>query len=332
MSGVGPIPTLTPDMVDRFVDWSRGAERVVIGTHLNPDGDAIGSALGVSLWLSALGVANDVLCHHSPPSYLEFLPAVDRIRLESPDKEFDLGIVVDLDSLDRLGRHQDTFRSLSRLIIVDHHVPHESPGDLRIVDTRAPATACILTDLLDQAGPGLTPEIAECLLTGIVTDTGCFRYPNATAESLHQAARLIEAGANLSRVTHHVYSSRSEAAVRLLGAALNQLQHTEQGAIAWATLKPELYLTLGATDEHTEGIVNEILSIDRVKIAAVVRAGANGVAKGSLRSKGEYDVAAVAQRLGGGGHRNASGVTLDMPLEEAERTIVEAMRECLGSS
>jgi phosphoesterase RecJ-like protein len=279
-----------------------------------------------------MGVANEVLIHHAPPTYLEFLPAVDRIRLEDPGEEFDLGIVVDLESLDRLGRHQETFRALPKLVIIDHHVPHESPGDLRIVDTNAPATACILTELLDQAGSGLTPEIAECLLTGIVTDTGCFRYPNATAQSLHQAARLIEAGANLSRVTHHVYSSRSEAAVRLLGAALNQLRQSENGAIAWATLRPELYQELGATDEHTEGIVNEILSIDRVKIAAVLRAGANGVAKGSLRSKGEYDVAAVAQRLGGGGHRNASGVTLDMDLDEAERTIVEALRECLASS
>jgi phosphoesterase RecJ-like protein len=260
------------------------------------------------------------------------LPGTNRIRLERPDAAYDLGIVVDLECLERLGRHQDTFRSLPHLVIIDHHVPHESPGDLRIVDVGAPATACILTELLDGAGAGIAPDTAECLLTGIVTDTGCFRYPNATAASLHQAARLIEAGADLSRVTMHVYTSRSEAAVRLLGAALCDMKQTAGGDIAWAVLSPELYRKLGATDEHTEGIVNEILSIDRVRIAAVLRVGASGVVKGSLRSKGEIDVAAVAQKLGGGGHRNASGVTLDMSLEDAESTLVEALKECLASS
>lgn len=327
-------PPIT-DSIPKLLELVSQAKDVLIGTHLNPDGDAIGSALAVSLWLDKRGVPNEVLCHNSPPGYLQFLPGCERIRQTPARSGHDLAIVLDLDSLDRLGSCRPWFEETPSLILIDHHQPHEMPGDLRIVDATAPATAAILCELFQtldprSAGGVVDHQMAECLLTGLVTDTGSFRYPNTTAHSLHQAAWLVECGANLFRVTDEVYLNRDEQAVYLLREALNLMKTGCNGRVAWAVLTPELYERLGAQEEHSEGIVNEILSARRVQAAFVLRAGKNGKVKGSLRSKGDLDVAKVAQGIGGGGHKNAAGVTIEGTLEAAEAIVVNALKEAIG--
>src|SRR5687767_13797879 len=162
----------------QFLQELERASSVLIGTHLNPDGDALGSALALSLFLDQKGISSEVLCHHGAPDNLQFLPGVGRVRQEPTYEKHDLCVVLDLDSLERLGNTEQFFSECTRLIVIDHHVPHEAPGDLRIVDTTAPATASILTDLLFESGSQVTPEMATCLLTGIVTDTGSFRFRN----------------------------------------------------------------------------------------------------------------------------------------------------------
>lgn len=302
------------------------ARDVLIGTHLNPDGDAIGSALSVSHWLDSMGVSNEVVCHNAPPGYLEFLPGSERVRQTPVREGHDVGIIVDLDSLDRLGSCRPFFEALPVLALIDHHVPHEMPGDLRIVDVAAPATASILAELL----PVVDSATALCLLTGLVTDTGGFRFPNTSAQSLHQAAWLVERGADLSKVMSEVFLNRDEPALHLLGLALAHMRIECDSRLAWAVLRPEWFADLGALEEHTEGIVNEILSIRTVQAAFVLRQGKFGKVKGSLRSKGDIDVAKVAQLIGGGGHANAAGVTIEGTLEEAEQIVARAMREALG--
>lgn len=330
-------PPIT-DSLPKLVELVSQAKDVLIGTHLNPDGDAIGSALAVSLWLDKLGVRNEVICHNALPGYLHFLPGHERVTLRPTRTGHDLGMVLDLDSLDRLGSCKPYFEAVPHLILIDHHQPHEMPGNLRIVDSTAPATAAILCDAFQNLlstdpalfGGSIGADIAECLLTGLVTDTGSFRYPNTTAQSLHQAAWLVEQGANLFRVTDECYLNRDEQAVQLLREALNLMKSDCNGRLAWAVLPPELYTKLGAQEEHTEGIVNEILSARPVQAAFVLRAGKFGKVKGSLRSKGDLDVAKVAQQIGGGGHKNASGVTVEDSLEGAEATVVQALKEALG--
>lgn len=294
----------------------------------------MGSALAVSHWLDGLGVTNQVLCNNDAPGYLQFLPGADRVKQAPEGKDFDLGFILDLESLDRLGSCRPYFEHLPHIVVIDHHEPFEMPGDLRIVTTEAPATASILCDVFGYPGDNekfkVTPEIATCLLTGLVTDTGGFRYPNASARSLHQAGWLVERGASLFQVSDECYLNRDEPAVHLLARALSNIQMDCDHRIAWVILRPEWYEELGALEEHTEGIVNEVLSIRSVRAAFVLRQGKFGKVKGSLRSKGSLDVAAVAQSIGGGGHKNAAGVTIEASLEDAEQTVVTALKVALG--
>jgi phosphoesterase RecJ-like protein len=308
-----------------------GASSVLIGTHLNPDGDALGSALALSHYLSDQGIRNEVLCHHSPPANLEFLPGSSRVRQAPVGDSFELGVIVDLDAVDRLGNTEQYFANIPRIVVIDHHVPHEAPGDLRIVDTAAPATALILTRLLLQMEGDITPAIATCLLTGIVTDTGSFRFRNTTAESLSLSARLLELGGNINLVSEEIFQRKPLASARLLGYLLERMKLECADRLCYGTLDYDDFNTTNARDEDTEGFVNELLSISTVQIAVLFREPKPGRVRVSLRSRGDYDVAAVAREVGGGGHKNAAGCSFEANLAEALELIVPRLRDCLGS-
>ncbi len=324
--------TCSITLADQFVEACRKHRRVLIGTHLNPDGDALGSALAMSLYLDEIGVQNEVVCNNLAPYNLKFLPHVDRVKLEPEQTDYQLGIVLDLDSTERLGRTKPYFESCEELIVIDHHVPHEEPGTLRIVDVEAPATSLILARLFRTIGAPITHDMATCLLAGIVTDTGSFRYRNTTPESLHTAADLLVAGGDIVEVCEEVYQKKPLHSVRLLGRTLDHLQLAEENQIAWSTLSARDFVETGANEENTEGLVNELLAVDTVQMAALIREPRVGKVRASLRSREGYDVAAVAREFGGGGHRNAAGCTFEVSLDQAERQLVEALKRCLASS
>jgi phosphoesterase RecJ-like protein len=311
-----------------FIERMRGARSVRIGTHLNPDGDAIGSALAVMHALDGLGVPNEALCVHPAPWNLRFLPGAGRIRQE-PTREADLGVVLDLDSLDRLGRLRQHFEGLPGLVVVDHHLPHAAPGDLRIIDAESPATALILGQLFAGGGIPLTPAIAQCLLTGIVTDTGGFRYSNTNAAAIAMASELQALGGDIVRVCEQVYQRKPLPAVRLLGRALDRMKLEGDGKVAYATLRLEDFRETGALEAHSEGIVNELLFIDTVQAAALIREPEPGKVHASLRSRDAVDVSAAARPFGGGGHRNAAGCTFHAPIEDAEHQVAEALHRAV---
>jgi bifunctional oligoribonuclease and PAP phosphatase NrnA len=317
------------ELLPAFLHEVRAARRIVLGTHLNPDGDALGSALGLAHILRSMELEVEVLCHHPVPKSLQFLPGASKVRQEPKRGDMDLVIVLDLEALDRLGSLRPAFESAPRMVVIDHHVPHEQPGDLRIVDTSAPATASILCDLFLDSGLEITADAADCLLTGIVTDTGGFRYANSTPHTLYQAGRLIELGANLARVSQEVYMRRPESSLRILGVAIAKMNLSHKGRLAWVSLTGEEMAKFNATDEHTEGIVNELLSIDTVEIAAFFREGKMGKHKGSLRSLGSHDVAAVARQFGGGGHKNAAGLNSEGSRDEVESAVISALGQLL---
>ena len=315
-----------------FLDAVRSARRVLIGSHHNPDGDAIGSSLAMYGFVRQLGIEVDVVNSDPVPDNLRFLPGAKLVRDAAPRKDYDLGIVLDLDAWDRLGRTRAVFDDIPRIMVIDHHVPHEQPGDLRIVMTGAPATCAMLADLMLGSGVPIDHEIATHLLVGILTDTGNFRFPNTTPHSLHLAAQLIEHGANLAQMAEEVYHRKALPAVRLLGWALTNFQTNENATLAWVAIPQSIFDEFGARDQDTEGIVNELLSISTARIAMILRETPNGRIKGSLRSRGPLNVAEVARQFGGGGHENAAGVSFTSPLPHAESQLVEALQTCLASS
>ncbi|HTQ09753.1 MAG TPA: bifunctional oligoribonuclease/PAP phosphatase NrnA [Fimbriimonadaceae bacterium] len=319
------------ELAAQFLEEIKAASSVLIGTHLNPDGDALGCALAMSHYLDGLGIRNEVICHHPAPRNLQFLPGISRIKQAPNQEKFDLGIVLDLDSLERLGSTEPFFAGCGRVIVVDHHVPHQAPGDIRIVDTAAPATAVILTRILNHIGANITPEIATCLLTGIVTDTGSFRFRNTTPEALSLSAGLLEHGGDIATVAEEIFQRKTLASARLLGRTLGNMELAPDGRLAWSVLGYAEFESTGARDEDTEGFVNELLFIETVQISALLREVKEGRTRCSLRSRGDYDVAAVARHFGGGGHRNAAGCTFDCRPDDAVALLVPEMRRCLES-
>ncbi|HXH62267.1 MAG TPA: bifunctional oligoribonuclease/PAP phosphatase NrnA [Fimbriimonadaceae bacterium] len=319
------------DLLPAFLTEVQSAKGVLIGTHVNPDGDAIGAALAVSHALDQLEVEHEVLCADPPPYYLKFLPGAERIRQIPEGEGHSLGVILDLEAPKRLGSVRKYFEECDRTVVIDHHVPMEALGDLRIVVPGSPATCQILVDLFSEGPVKITPEMADCLLTGILTDTGSFRYPNTDAHSLHSAGMLLEHGAQLPRITQEVYMSKERPAIELTARAIVRMKTDCHGQIAWSTLPLEVIEEVGAQDQHTEGIVNELLSIQGVRIAMLLRESRPLKIKGSLRSVGDLDVAAVAHAFGGGGHVNAAGVTFDGSMEEAVDQLVAALKQCLES-
>lgn len=319
------------EIVDAFREELAKAKTVLIGTHLNPDGDALGSALAMSMYLDSIGVENEIVCHHSAPRNLRFLPGVERVRQEPSRESYDLGIVLDLDAMERLGRTEPFFSTCARLVVVDHHIPHAAPGDVRVVDTHAPATAVILTRLLVDLNAKISANMATCLLTGVVTDTGSFRFRNTTPESLALSAYLLECGGDLTQVSEEVFQSKTLSSVKLLGHTLEMMRLACENQIAWSVLSHEDFENAHAMDEDTEGFVNEMLFITSVQIAALMREAKPGKVRCSIRSRGDFDVAEVARFFGGGGHRNAAGCTIELPLDEAEAALVARLKACLAS-
>ncbi|MBL8066880.1 MAG: bifunctional oligoribonuclease/PAP phosphatase NrnA [Armatimonadetes bacterium] len=311
----------------------QNAGSILVASHVNPDGDALGSALAFSFVLDQLGKSHQVLFHHPAPKYLGFLPGIERITNKPDPGPADLAILLDLEAMDRIG---DTIRpallGARKLVVIDHHQPHEEPGDIRIVSTKSPATAAILADLWRGSDVQITPDIATLLLVGILTDTGNFRFPNTTPHCMHVAADLLEAGAKLRQINEAVYLSKPLPAVKLFGKALANLQLTSGNQIAWTTLTRRDFEQSGAIEEDTEGFVNELLAIDTVRLAAILRESASGRVKISIRSQGPIDTTAIARQFGGGGHINASGAHSDEPIEAAAAKLVQAMATCLESS
>lgn len=324
--------TISTSLAEAFRNEVLSASSVIIGTHLNPDGDALGSALAMSLYLDSLGVENEVVCHHLAPRNLQFLPSIKKVRLTPREEKHDLGIMLDLDSLERLGSTEPYFSTCERLIVIDHHVPHEAPGDVRIIDTSAPATAVILSRLLVSLGAEITADIATCLLTGIVTDTGSFRFRNTTPEALSTSAMLLEKGGDLTLMSEEIFQSKPLCSVRLLGHVLENMRLSDDERLAWSIVSFQDFHETGATDEDTEGFVNELLFITTVQIAVILREPKEGKIRVSIRSRGGFDVAEVAREFGGGGHKNAAGCTFHVSLAEAEEVLVERLKRCLASS
>ncbi len=303
--------------VSQAVPLIRSSPRIYLGTHLRPDGDALGSLLGLALALEASGLQVARLCMHPCPENYCFLPGAERLASQAPDWPADLGIAVDCDGLKRLGSVEEAFAALPHLVDIDHHATEQSFGDVRVIDPTAAATAEIVYELILQLGVPITPDIATCLYAGVLTDTGRFSFSNTTPRSFAVAAELVAHGANPAQIADRIYFQRSYASARLLGIALSRLRLDRDGQIISSVLHAADFTETGALQADTEGIIDRIRMVGGPLVAAFFTQTEDGETRVSLRSNGRPDVSRVALKFGGGGHAPAAGCTLTTDPEMA---------------
>lgn len=308
-------------------------ERVVLAAHVNPDGDTLGCTLALMHALKALGKEVILLSADGVPSIYTWMPGADAVQTSTERRDFDVAVVCDAGRIDRVGSVQETVLSAPLVVDVDHHLADGVFGNLLLVDANA-AAACelgweLVLALEKVSGRRLANRaIAECLLTGIITDTGSFQFPSVTPRTFTIAAKLQRLGAVPSRISELVFENRSRESVELLGRALSTLQISPDGKVAWVHVTAKDYEELNAVDADTEGIVNHVRSIQGVLIGILFREIPGKKVRVSLRAREGADVHRIAQVFGGGGHRLAAGCSLPPPLEKAEQLVVaEAIRQ-----
>jgi phosphoesterase RecJ-like protein len=307
-----------------------GSRRVLLFAHVYPDGDVLGSQLGLGLALRAAGRTVTFACAHPVPDPFHFLPgAADVQQWKAGRNGFDLVVALDCPDPGRLGGLLEGARGPdARVLNIDHHGDNRRYGDINWVDTGAAATGEMVYDVVEAVGLPLTTDVAVNLYTAIVTDTGSFRYSNTTPKTFRVAARLVELGVDPARVATTVYETREPGGLRLLGQILQGVETDADGAVAWLAIDRAL---AGSPDlPEAEEFVNYPRSVRTAKVAVLFRELADAV-KVSLRAKGEVDVARIAAGLGGGGHPNAAGVILRGNLAEAKAVVLGAVRQALAA-
>jgi bifunctional oligoribonuclease and PAP phosphatase NrnA len=320
--------TTTTTDFEAVLDVLRGNERFLVVTHENPDGDALGSMLGVTLGLRELG--KDVVMHlagEAPlPGEFGFLP-LDEVRRDLPD-DLDERVLLAVDCANerRIAPGRDAVDGARLVVDVDHHHDNSRFGDVNLIVADASSTAEIVRDLLAGLGVRLTPEIAEALYVGLVTDTGRFQYANTSPKALRLAAELVEAGADVHGIFRNVYETVQIAKLKLLGRALDHAQVYEGGRLVVSYLLRGDFATVGAVEPYSEGIIDYLRQAEGAELVALIReppTDGGPMHRISLRSsKDEVDVSAIARLQGGGGHRQAAGFSSEQSIEE----IVEFIR------
>ncbi len=310
-----------PDTLKTLI---REAQRLLLICHVTPDGDAIGSLLGLGWALRKAGKQVTLACPDTAPQELLFLPGADEVGPARPAEAQQAEVIVVLDSSDRERLSEQyveaTFQA-KPVVVIDHHITNVLFGDVNWVEPKAAATAQMCAELVREMGLPLDEEVALCLLTGIVTDTRCFRTSNTTAEVLQAATQLIEAGANLADVTEQVFRDNSLPRICLWAQALGGVQIKDR--VIWTEISREMQKSCGANGRDTAGLAN-FLDATRDTDVSIVLVDKNGKVEASMRAQRGVDISGVAFGLGGGGHPQAAGFTRAGTLAEIRELVLQA--------
>lgn len=308
-------------MLERVLQEIRGRRRFVVTSHARPDGDGIGSALACGQILRRMGKDAAVVMHDGVPRIYQSLPFADQVIRSTSVPPNDAVILLECDGIKRtlLQGLEDCF-----LINIDHHVSGRNFAHINWIDSSVMATAELVYRMARLAGVAIDTEIATCLYTALMTDSGSFMFEGTSEHTFALARELVLAGADPAVCARHIYFGNSTAKLRLLGAALSNLHR--EGPLAWIWVTQEQMERFNAREEDCEGLVNYALSIGDVQVAVFLRELPDRRWRVSLRSKGQVNVSAVAEHFGGGGHKCASGCSLDGPLVIAVNRVLERLR------
>ena len=308
--------------IQQILEVLRQGERFLVCSHARPDGDAVGSMLAMGMLLEQLGKRADLVTADRIPNTHRGLPGAEGIRTAPRvHGSYDAVILLECDGLERTRLH-----GLEKFLLVniDHHASGQQFGHLNWIDRDAASVGEMVYRLVKAAGGRVTPEMATCLYTTVLTDTGGFCYGSTQASTFALARELVLAGADPIRIAQNVYFSSPASKLLLLGAALGNLKR--EGRLAWLWVTQQDMVRSCAAEEDCEGVVNFALAVSGVEAAVFLRELPERRIRLSIRSKGRVNVAAIAGRLGGGGHKSAAGCTLEGPLARALDEILAQLR------
>lgn len=306
------------------------SKNVLLATHIDPDGDAIGSLIAMGLALEAAG-KRVVMYNESPiPGPYRFLSGVDRVTCAAPPiNDCDVAVIIDCGDLQRLGQIADTMEGFPRLINVDHHATNTRFGYLSLIDPEACASAELIYQVILALGIQITAPIATALYTGILTDTGSFRFTNTSQKTFSICEALVAAGAEPAEVAKHLYGQYSIGRLKLLNMALNSIEISHNGKLSLMAVTRHMLMESGTVPDDVVGMINYARRIEDIDVAVLIREKRNGNGvpgsqrpfQVSLRSNGAVDVGAIATTFGGGGHAKAAGFLVKATLPQLKAKI-----------
>lgn len=313
--------------LDEIKDKIKNSETVVIYTHENPDGDAVGSSLAMYNVLKQMGKNVEVIVPKYPNTF-RFLPGSDEVLQEPTSERYELGIALDCADIKRLDDPTETFLKCETRINIDHHTSNGMFGDLNFVNPVAPACCQIVTTMLQYFKMDISNDVATCLITGIITDTGGFRYEGVTSETFEIASNFLEKGINISKIYKDSVSNISREKFEARKLAANRVEFLEDGKVAYTYLTKEDMTKLNVARSDLEGIVENGRDVEGVEVSIFLYETDKGY-KASLRSNNYVNVSDVCLLFNGGGHIRAAGCTLACPLEEAKSKILKEIKRVL---
>ncbi len=308
--------------MEKIVRHLRQSKRVLVASHILPDGDAVGSLMAMGLALKILG--KDVTFYNESriPAVYRFLPEVLRIVRHIEVADFDTAVILDCSDLQRIGDMASETDRIPVIINIDHHITNTRFGHFQLVDTEACATAEIVYRLIDAMNIPIDTEIATAIYTGILTDTGSFRFSNTNQAAFEISRKMVEYGVSPYHVAQYVYGTYSLGRIRLLNRALDSIELSDSGRLSVMTLTKAMFRETGTQPEDIDGFINYAKRIEDVKVAVLIQENGNGRRYVSLRSDGSVDVAAIAEQYGGGGHRTAAGFSVEANTAELKKELL----------
>lgn len=305
------------------------SNHILVVTHMNPDGDAIGSLIAMGLSLERIN-RKVTLYNESPiPAVYRFLPAAHRVVNEIDSKNYDVAVILDCSDMERIGRDAFSIRRIPVIVNIDHHVTNTRFGHLQLIDTSACATAEIVYRLIKKMQIPFDKTIATSIYAGILADTGSFRFSNTNKAAFKISQEMVELGVDPYNIAQHVYGTYSLSRIKLLNLALDSIEISDNGKLSIMILTKDMFDKTHTQPEDVDGLIHYAKRIKHVKVAALIQENRNGVGKPktlnrfhvSLRSDGTVDVAEIASSFGGGGHSSAAGFNIESTLLDIKSKI-----------
>ncbi len=311
--------------VEKLAEMIKASKKILLSTHINPDGDGIGSGLALINKLVKMGKKVDFINRDPLPSIYNFLPGSEKVQqAKKVTGRYDLAIVLECPELERNGGIIDYAAQVKFTVNIDHHLGNTMYGDLNIVDPKASAVGEQLYRIMRELKWEIDKDVATCIYTSIATDTGSFRYSNTSPDVHIIASELLKEGADPEYISSEVYAT-SEAAVKLLNLTLSKMK--VEGRIGYSYLSKAMFKATGAQESETDGYINNIRSIRTVEIAMLFKELNKNAVKVSFRSKNGADVNFIARKFKGGGHKHAAGAVINYPLAKSIKLVLSEVRK-----